>query len=316
MATKKISLDLSKSEIAARKAAGIPLNAELTESEIKNRESEKQSLLASVGFVPPAAETQTVAVVENKKTGDTPALIRAFVAAGAAPQVASADTQREEAEAFARPLLIEARSLETRHGILKREYLTRVEHANGTDWPTFIASVPEELTWDATIQGGVGGMASRNHSLIRRYRAAAELALAGLKTTFGDSQQGKEIKPANLSIAAQAVESALVVGATHRWDTDLDGAAVRVMTAGFREGVANLRWWAEKIRPIVEETARACAKFDEAELLLREMLLRVSPQPAAKPVKIGLAQLPPPPKELAAPTSSYVDFDPREKGGA
>jgi hypothetical protein len=307
MTPKKI---LSEQEITAREAAGIALDAPLRESEIAARQAEKDRTMAALGVAPqPEPVAAPATPVIDKRTADLPSLIAQFVKQGASPQIDAQAAERDVAERMARSKITEARSLETKHGILKQRYLDRVEQAYSTDWKTFLAAVREEVIWDPASNR----MVSNNHRHIHRYRAAAELARDTLKSSMGDPQ-GKEVFRAwSLSFAAQQVESALDHDRHHTWDTSLDGAAVRVIARDFKSAVDALDWWLVKIRPLVAETEKACAKFLDAEKYLHEMLVRVgTAQPVAPATKYSIPVLPPPPPEPGG--SSYASFDPREGG--
>jgi hypothetical protein len=302
-----VLVDDVPSEVAARKKANITLDAPLTEGEIAGRQAEKDRTLAEIGVAAKLEPVVTPVVqVTDKATADVPALIAQFVKQGAAPQIDAHAAERAEAERIARPKVSEARALETKHGILKRQYLDRVEQAFNTDWPKFLAAVREEVIWDPASNRSV----SANHRHIHRYRATAELARAGLTSTFGE-QQGKEVlKALSLGFAAQQVESALDHDRHHVSDTARDGGRIRVLAMDFKAGVDALEWWLVKIRALVAETEKACASFLDAEKLLREMLVRVgTAQPAADTNKYTIPLLPAQPTPVGG--SSYQDFDPR-----
>jgi hypothetical protein len=148
-------------------------------------------------------------------------------------------------------------------------------------------------------------MVAVNHEAIRAYRAAAEHARDCLRSTFGDSQQGRDADPVNLAGAAQAVENSIEGRTTH-------DAMHGVVAPAFLRAISQLTWWRDKGKHLVDATARACALFDAAEAKLKQTLANVTPADtvAPAPAKGMLPKLDTPPSPINA--SSYVDWDPRE----
>jgi hypothetical protein len=156
-------------------------------------------------------------------------------------------------------------------------------------------------------------MVEVRHRAIRRWAEAAATARVAVSSQLGDTQQGKEIKPANLAYAADQVASALSMRATQVFDKDdSTGKIVFVTSAGYKGAVNALQWWITKARGIVVAAEDAVARFADAEDQLRVLMAEIdTPLVVAPPApKVGLPQLPPPPPALQG-GSSYQDFDPR-----
>jgi hypothetical protein len=230
------------------------------------------------------------------------AMVTRFANKAAEADAERAEQRRQEARAAERGMIAEARSLETRHGILKKKYQARADAAAGTNWRALYAAVPEGLVFNEKLQR----MVPTNHDVLRLYQAAVADAYAMLNSTFGSANQGRDLTPVGLAIAAQEVERAIQGGATH---DDLHG----VLSQSYRGAVRWLEFWFEKGRQMVQSTEEAVDRFLTAEVAAREILAKASPQEVAPtPVKATLPVLEPQPQGSA---TSFCEFDPRNMGG-
>jgi hypothetical protein len=240
----------------------------------------------------------TLTAVQTNDTAD--ALVAKFVTKTKEANAARRDERTAEARALEAGMVAEAHTLVTTHGRLNAKHRDRVETASATDFRALLAAVPEDLQYDEAAQR----MVSLNHNTIRAYEAAALAARAALRSTFGDSEQGREVDPVNLQRAARDVEDAIVAGRAH-------DEMLGTLSSHFRRAVMHLDWWVKKSRAIVTATEAAVARFETAEAALKAILATadVKPTVAPAPERMVLPAMPeqPPGEQRQA---FYRNWDP------
>jgi hypothetical protein len=265
------------------------------EAIVAAREVERSQMVATLTQKQP--ETPAVVAIQTKEP--VASIIGRFTARTAEVTAAAAADRTAEARKLEAGQVAEAKSLETRHGILKKKYQERVEGAFGTDFAALLASLPEGLQHDPDRQG----LVAVNHLAVYAYKAAAEHARELLRSSFGDRVQGNDPDPVNLSGAAQQVENAIIGGQTH-------DALTGLVAPVFLRAISHLTWWVEKGRNFVDATERAVKAFDQAESKLKKILATVEPTDGPPSEKVSY--LPPIERTREMGSTSYVDFDPRE----
>ncbi len=263
---------------------------------VAHREVERASLLARVSGVPTVPATPLLAV--EVAPGTTAADIISNLATAARTSDAAATAERHAAlNAEARPLVSEARSLATRHGMLRSKHLARVSAVALADWNAVRAATPKNLTM-------VGDrMVSPPHDAIWRLSQAARAAYDPLTSTFGDSAtSGRDVDPVNMAEVAAAVEQFLDSG-------ELFDNASGVVLPVFRRALSHLRWWIQKSAAIVAAAEEGITRFDAAAKHFEEVMAKVTP--------VDGVVLPKPGEIFrAAPAREYKqtfaeDFEPR-----
>ena len=140
-------MDLSPAEQASREAAGIPLDAALTEQEIAAREAERDQILASVGAAvaesePTVTASQTNTVAQAK--GGV-AKLAALTDAEHAGRRAAEEADHAKATAMIEPHKTAGHAALTTFGILKAKYGDRVAQAADLDVRAIRKRVPPQI---------------------------------------------------------------------------------------------------------------------------------------------------------------------------
>jgi hypothetical protein len=228
-------------------------------------------------------------------------MLSKFSTAGRAGSAAAQAEKLNEASVIAVPLIAEAKSLQTRHGILNSKYLAKAEAVHASDWPSIFKSVPQGLEMDTTGQR----MVPKNHDALRRLQQAAADAVSNLTSTFGDSSPGNDdLNSYSLANAAGTMQSVLQFSA----HDPLYGTT----SANYRRAVIQLRWWLDKSRAILVATEDSIERFLRYEAEAKELLANLTPQDGAPTAERAyIAKLPPTPT-AGSGGSSFTDFDPRE----
>lgn len=268
-----MKLDLSPAEIAARKRAGIALTEPLTADEIKAREAERSSLLATLGAASVADDAPQA--IPGRPPVDKLTAISNIEADALRAQE---DEKRAQAEKLIAPHREAGRSAMTRMGQMKAKHQERVAEAANLNVRAILKRVPPQI---------VPGLDyTPNHVDITRYVALARDLLESFERW----------KPVDFTDALQEVESL---------------AHGKPMTAEFINAVQNhLPWHLKRLVASVDATAQKLASFTalgkkiEADLK-NAQLVDVPVEPVER-----IPMLPPdPPKR---DTSSYVDWCPFE----
>jgi hypothetical protein len=265
---------------------------------VAHREAEKATMVAKTLDVKP--EAPTLPVIQGKTIGS---ILTTLTDAGHAGTTRARAERLAEVRAEVQPLLTEARSLETRHGMLRAKHLARVEEVAGADWSAISAAAASPAYLKLVEVGGRKQNVNVAQRAVHRLRTAAVEARAVLSSSMGDNEQGRDIDPTSLSRAAAAVENALAGG-------DIDFAP-GVLRQSFKRGVSHLRVWIERAQRLVDGTEVAVQRFDEAVEATREIMVglvvaEAPPRPPASRLPV---------MEDTRPTlggTSYQDFEPRE----
>jgi hypothetical protein len=244
---------------------------------------------------------------QPEKPQDTTGLIGKFIAKATAPTNDVRNAERAECERIARPLLTEAKSIQTTMGLLRSKCADKVEAYVATDWPALRAATPQVLVRDANakMMVDVAGNAVRN------FQNAVADARTALASQFGDSQPGRsEYNTISLTHAVEIMNN-LLVGDNYVGDRSLDGRSVRVQSATFRQAIAQLNYWLGRSRSILQSAEHAVERFNRTEQQLTGILAKLDPAHVEPQMKrTTLPDIKPEPERG---TSSYADFDPRER---
>jgi hypothetical protein len=212
--------------------------------------------------------------------------------------------ERDAVVAAAQVLIDEARSLQTRLGLLRAKNIDRVAEVHGTDWVAVTQALPADFVYNKTARL----MTSKSRKAVTWLKDAAARAYTALNSTFGDSMQGpKDIDPVGLDSAVESVQTYL----DGRHSDLLIDPASQTPSGTFRRAEAHLREHLRRARLTVASAVEAVEAFNRAEQFAREILENAQPaEVKAAPPVVRLEPLPDAPP--STPTTSLTQFDPRE----